>query len=71
MADFTWKPRGGLIERYIDVFGPTTDAPRQFHVFVCFTVMASVVGPQASKSSFSSAHSRNRGAVRIAGVLDA
>jgi hypothetical protein len=42
--EFIWRPRGGLIERYIDVYGPTTDAPIQFHVFVCLTLMGTVLG---------------------------
>src|SRR5262245_11199400 len=44
VSTFSWRPRGGLIERYLDVFGPTTDAPTQFHVFVCLTTMAAMVG---------------------------
>lgn len=44
MTEFTWRPRGGLIQRYIDVYQPTTDAPIQFHVFVCLTTMATALG---------------------------
>ena len=43
MSEYTWRPRGGLLAQYAEVFGPTTDAPQQFHTFVCFTVMASTV----------------------------
>ena len=44
MDDFTWQPRSGLVADYCDVFSPTTDAPRQFHVFTCLALMAALVG---------------------------
>ncbi len=44
MSEFSWQPRGGLVADYCDVFGPTTDAPRQFHVFTCLSLMAALMG---------------------------
>src|SRR5690606_28183816 len=38
------RPREGLLARYLDVFGPTTDAPYQYHVFSAFALMASLLG---------------------------
>lgn len=41
---FTWRPAGGLLRKYLDVFEPTTDAPPQFHIFCCLTGIAAVLG---------------------------
>src|SRR5262245_61869259 len=42
--DFTWRPRDGLLQQYVDVFGPTTDAPVQSHLFGGFALMAAALG---------------------------
>lgn len=44
MNEFPWEPRSGIIADYVETFSPTTDAPRQFHVFVCLVLMAAVLG---------------------------
>src|SRR3954464_6142227 len=44
VAEFTWRPRGGLLQHYAEVYGPTTDAPQQFHTFVCLATIAAAVG---------------------------
>ena len=43
LTEFTWRPRGGLLQQYAEVYGPTTDAPQQFHTFVCLATMAAAV----------------------------
>lgn len=42
--DFTWQPRTGVLADYADTYGPTTDAPRQFHLFVALGLMAAILG---------------------------
>jgi hypothetical protein len=42
--DYTWQPRDGLLADYRDVYGPTTDAPLQFHDFTALALMAAIVG---------------------------
>ena len=43
-AELRWTPCGGIVGDYVDLYLPTTDAPRQFHVFCALALMAALVG---------------------------